>query len=74
MKEGRPFVGQRVRLNDVGYESLHLTSAEAIRQSQDMRITFVENVGTVSSPVWAIDVNQPLINMFLLHAEMVDSF
>lgn len=71
---GRPIVGQRVRLNDAGYESLHLTSAQAIRQSQDMRITRVENMGTTSNPIWAIDVNQPLINMFLLHAEMVDSF
>lgn len=71
---GRPIVGQRVRLNDFGYESLHLTSAEAIRQSQDMRITHVENMGTASCPVWAVDVNQPLINMFLLHAEMFDSF
>lgn len=71
---GKPIIGQRVRLNDYGYEHLHLTSGEAIRQSTDMRITEVENMGTSACPIWAIDVNQPLISQFLLHAEMVDTF
>jgi hypothetical protein len=68
----KPTVGQRVRLNDRGYADLHLTSAEAIRQSQDMRITGVENMGHPRAPIWAIDVDQPLIDMFMLHADMVD--
>ncbi|MEZ2310822.1 hypothetical protein AB6809_29680 [Paraburkholderia sp. RCC_158] len=70
----KPLIGQRVRLNDYGYEQLHLTSREAIHQSHDMRITGVENMGNAEHPIWAIDVNQPALNMFLLHAEMVDSF
>jgi hypothetical protein len=69
----KPFVGQRVRLNDVGYRDLHLTSADAIRQSTDMRITGVENMAVRGGPpIWAIDVDQPLIDMFMLHAGMVD--
>lgn len=68
----RPYVGQRVRLNDSGYERLHLHSKEAFEQSTDMKITLVENVGYEHSPVWAIDVDQPLINQFLLDATMVE--
>lgn len=68
----KPSIGQRVRLNDCGYQGLHLTSAEAMRQSTDMRITDVENIGYPERPIWAIDVDQPLINMFLLDASMVD--
>ncbi|CAD6562661.1 hypothetical protein ACFQ3P_38605 [Paraburkholderia sabiae] len=68
----KPSIGQRVRLNDDGYEQLHLTSREAIRQSCDMRITGVEDMGCAGHPIWAIDVDQPALNMFLLHAELVD--
>jgi hypothetical protein len=69
----KPFIGQRVRLNDVGYRDLHLSSAEAIRQSTDMRITGVENMGgRGGEDIWAIDVDQPLIDMFVLHAGLVD--
>jgi hypothetical protein len=69
----KPYIGQRVRLNDVGYRDLHLTSADAIRQSTEMRITGVENMGGRGGPdIWAIDVDQPLIDMFMLHAGMVD--
>jgi hypothetical protein len=68
----KPIIGQRVRLNDREYVDLHLTCAEAIRQSQDMRITGVENMGHPRAPIWAIDVDQPLINQFLLHADMVE--
>jgi hypothetical protein len=69
----KPFIGQRVRLSDVGYRHLHLTSAEAIRQSTDMRITGVENMGgRGGADIWAIDVDQPLIDMFMLHAGLVD--
>jgi hypothetical protein len=37
-----------------------------------MRITGVENMGHPRAPIWAIDVDQPLIDMFMLHADMVD--
>lgn len=69
----KPYVGQRVRLNDEGYASLHLQSAEAFEQSKSMVITEVENMAYPSKPVWAIEVDQPLINQFLLHAGMVEA-
>ena len=68
----KPHIGQRVRLNDYGYSRLHLQSADAIRQSTDMRITNVENMGYDNAPIWAIDVDQPEINIFMLHASMVE--
>jgi hypothetical protein len=69
----KPFIGQRVRLNDLGYTDLHLTSAQAIAQSTNMRITEVEDMAVRGGPpIWAIEVDMPLINMFLLHAGLVD--
>lgn len=68
----RPYIGQRVRLNNCGYERLHLQSADAIRQSMSMIVTNVENMGYDNAPIWAIDVDQPAINMFLLESGMVE--
>ena len=70
----KPTVGQRVCLNDEGYDRLGLRSREAIKQSQNMTITEVENInaGTSSPPIWMIEVDQPEINFFLLDASMVD--
>jgi hypothetical protein len=69
-----PVVGQRVRLNNTGYDRLWLRSREAIKQSQNMAIMSVENLnsGTSSEPIWLIEVDQPEIDFFLLDASMVD--
>jgi hypothetical protein len=70
----KPTIGQRVCLNNTGYDRLWLRSREAIKQSQNMRITDVENInaGTGSEPIWMIEVDQPLIDFFLLDSSMVD--
>lgn len=69
----RPKVGQKVRLSNAGYENLHLKDREEIRQSQEMTITQVEDInGGFGPAIWTIDVDQPLINRFLLDATMVE--
>ena len=73
--ETKPYVGQRVRLNDTGMRQIGgITSKEMYAASQNMVIVGVENVnaGTPSPPIWAIDVDQPLINRFLLTEDDVD--
>lgn len=72
MSKWIPHVGQRVQLNKVGYATLHLTSNEAHEQAKRMVITDVENLGHAHAPIWAIEVDQPLINIFLLDSSMVD--
>ena len=69
-----PYVGQKVRLNDAGYQACPLRSRDAHKQADNMTITAVENInaGRSSTPIWCIDVDQPLINIFLLDATMVD--
>lgn len=72
MNKWTPHVGMRVQLNKVGYEALHLTSAEAHEQARSMIITDVENIGYTHAPIWAIEVDQPEINVFLLDSSMVN--
>lgn len=67
-----PFhVGQRVKMSAFGYTQLRLDSIEAFEASKDLVIT---NIQGMALGVWAIDVNNPLINMFLLEAEMFEPF
>lgn len=71
----KPYVGQRVRLNDLGMDMIGgLRKAEEFRQSQDMRITFVGDFSlTDDVETFEIGVNQPTINQYLLDNHMVDA-
>jgi len=70
----KPFVGQRVYLNDEGMEMVcGLKSREEIRQASDMTITYVASESlTFPEDTFAIEVDQPLINVYLLDHNMVD--
>jgi len=69
-----PFtVGQRVRLNRLGYSIVHLTSAEAFEASKNLVITEIQNIGHIDAPVWHVSVDNPLIDMFLLEASMFEA-
>jgi hypothetical protein len=72
MSRYTPKVGDRVKLSNFGYADLRLGSREAFEQAEDMVITEVANMGTVKEPIYAVEVNQPLINFFLLHDEHVE--
>lgn len=67
----KPHVGQKVKLNRVGFAELKLESEEAFEQAKNMTIIGVENLGDAYEPIWSIDVNQPLINQFMLDTSMV---
>lgn len=70
-----PFaVGQRVRMSDYGYSVLHLTSEAAHQAAQDLKITSIDNLGYDREPIWAVEVDKPEINMFLLEAQMFKAF
>ena len=69
-----PFtVGQRVKMNAFGYEELRLGSLEAFEASKCLTITYVNNIGTEDQPIWDVDVDNPLINMFLLESSMFEA-
>lgn len=72
----KPYIGQKVRLNDYGYRHIGgIQSREAAKQAENMTITGFENMNANappgSPPIWAIDVDQPEINVFLLHSDCV---
>jgi hypothetical protein len=68
---GPPTIGQRVRLNPTGMRQIGgLTSWEMTEQARAMRVVDVEQMGP---SVWAVEVDQPLINMFLLNNNDVDA-
>lgn len=76
MNNFKPYVGQKVRLNDFGYYQIDgIRSREAFKQAENMIITDFENINAysplVTPPIWAINVDQPEINMFLLDTTMV---
>jgi hypothetical protein len=67
----KPKIGDVVCLNDHGMDQIGgLRSADAIRQAQRMTIVDVEEM--VEGKVWAIDVDQPAIDMFLIDNLCVD--
>lgn len=69
-----PFtVGQRVKLNAHGYSMLRLDSAEAHEAAKDLVVTYMENIGYADAPIWSMDVDSPLINMFLLDSTMFEA-
>ena len=59
-------------MNDLGLEICHLTTVEEFKASQDLKITGFENLGYEHSPIWNIDVDNPLINKFLLDMSMFE--
>ena len=68
-----PFsVGQKVKMSAFGYKQLTLDSLEAFEASKCLTITFITNIGTNDAPIWDVDVDSPLINMFLLEANMFE--
>jgi len=72
--KGRPLPGDVVRLNDRGMRSVcGLKSSEEIRQAQRMVITGVWHDHTPGhAPTYPIQVDQPLINRFLITQLDVD--
>ena len=60
-----PFmVGQKVFLNKHGMETIYgIRSDEEYRQSKNLTITRIRRVGP---KIWAIEVDQPLINRYML--------
>lgn len=70
MKKWKPKVGDKVELSREGYRSLHLDSPEAIRDATNLTITYVENVGTASDPIWVVEVDSPHVNRFMLESKM----
>lgn len=69
----KPYVGQKVKLTRESYKDLRLDSYEAFEQSKCMTIMEVgDNIGYPSDPIYPIQVDQPLINRFLLDASMVE--
>lgn len=69
----KPIPGDVVRLNDQGMDSIGgLRSAEAVRQAQRMTIVYVGPNLTAPEPTYPIEVDQELINFFLLSHHDVD--
>lgn len=69
----KPTVGQRVRLNDHGLDAIWCKTQEAIKQAQAMTITHVDDESmTEPEDTWLIEVDQPIINQFLIDHTMVD--
>lgn len=69
----KPSVGDIVKLSAYGYHTLALQSHEAFEQAERMRVNRVENVGTDSEPIWVVEVDQPLINRFILESTMLEN-
>jgi len=69
----RPKVGMVVCLNDEGLKTIQLTTQKEFEASRRMTITWVgfEN-STFPEETWEIEVDQPLINEFLLFNWSVD--
>jgi len=69
----RPKVGMVVCLNDEGLKTIQLTTQKEFEASRRMTITWVgfENI-TFPEETWEIEVDQPLINEFLLFNWSVD--
>lgn len=59
----KPYVGQKVKLSTRGYQSLRPESEEAFEQAKKLTVTAVTQVGP---DVYDIQVDQPLINQFML--------
>ncbi|MBZ6396985.1 MULTISPECIES: hypothetical protein [Pantoea] len=69
-----PFhIGQRVRMSAFGYSVLRLDSADAFEASKNLVITYIKNIGHPDAPIWDVDVDNPLISMFLLEASMLEA-
>lgn len=70
----RPHVGQVVRLNDEGMNTIGgLKTAEMVKQAQRMVITYSDSKSlTDDVDTFSIHVDQPLINRFLLTNHDVD--
>lgn len=71
----RPYVGQKVRLNNHGMVQIDgLRSVEMIYQAKEMVITEVSDESlTDDCETYSICVNQPLINQFMLDNHCVDA-
>lgn len=71
--ETKPYIGQLVTLNDEGIEQINgLRSRDAIKQSLKMKITTIEYIETSDSDIYLIEVDQPLINEYMITNHDVD--
>ena len=72
-----PTIGQTVKLNSEGMSAIGgLHSEEQINQAKKMTITYVSNnpLTNDGSELYDIEVNQPLINKFMLNNYWVDTY
>lgn len=68
-----PFViGQKVRLNDYGFGEIILRGMQEFKDSQNLTVIGIENIGHKDNPIWAIDVDKSCVNKFLLESRMFD--
>ncbi|MCK5017272.1 MAG: hypothetical protein KAS32_09375 [Candidatus Peribacteraceae bacterium] len=70
----KPMVGQNVCLNDFGMRQIGgITSTEMGRQAENMIILYVDDVSmTDDVDTFIIEVDQPLVNKFLIDNHCVD--
>lgn len=76
MNNFKPYVGQKVRLNDEGYSQIGVRSREQAKAAENMTITRFANLNEKAPPgsdeIWMIKVDQPLMDMFMLDTTMVE--
>jgi hypothetical protein len=71
--KNKPKVGDVVCLNDYGLSRLKLNNWSEIRQAGRMTVVWVDESSlTEPEETYAVDVDQPAINKFLLDHTMID--
>lgn len=69
-----PFtVGQKVRLNDSGISELGFSSLQDVKDSQDLTVTKIKNIGYSNDPIWVMHVDKQSINKFMIDSTMFDA-
>lgn len=71
MTEKPPFkVGDKVAMNDYGFEQVHIRSLAAFKASQCLTITKIEPMVGTGITIWLVEVDHPEINTYLLDNQM----
>jgi hypothetical protein len=66
-----PFtIGQKVRLNDYGIGEIKIGSLQDFKDSQNLVVTKIKNIGYSHDPIWVMHVDKPDINKFMLDSTM----
>ncbi len=72
MSDGKPpfRVGDKVAMNDYGFEQVHIKSLSAFRASQRLTVTRIEAMTGTGITIWLVEVDHPEINAYLLDNQM----